>query len=177
VWFLIGWYSDTWHIPPKEENLNCTAQQMKDAAAYHFTTEAVMLSSDNKITISGMTGMQFRDRLENKLDVDPATVAGFPEAPLAYDAVWAMALAFNCTMAKLVASGMKLERFSYKNDFMYKQLFNCMKETRFTGVSVRYLRCCEVNINSSRIFRAKLCSPIWVIESPEHESNNFKVFS
>uniref|UniRef100_A0A914UIZ6 G-protein coupled receptors family 3 profile domain-containing protein n=1 Tax=Plectus sambesii TaxID=2011161 RepID=A0A914UIZ6_9BILA len=135
VWFLIGWFSDTWYIPPKEEHLNCTAQQMAEAAQFHFTTESIMLSRENKVTISGMTGVEFRDRLENQLNTDPADTAGFPEAPLAYDAVWAMALAFNCTMAKLTVDRMKLEDFDYHNDFMYKQLFNCMKDTRFPGVS------------------------------------------
>ena len=48
VWFLIGWYGDNWFIPkPKEEeNLNCTEAEMRKAAQYHFTTEAIMLNPD-----------------------------------------------------------------------------------------------------------------------------------
>lgn len=109
---------------------------MSEAAQFHFTTESIMLNRDNKVTISGMTGVEFRDRLEGILNTDPADTAGFPEAPLAYDAVWAMALAFNCTMAKLTTDGTKLEDFTYENDLMYKELFTCMKDTRFSGVSV-----------------------------------------
>lgn len=47
-----------------------------------------MLSRDEELTISGMTGKQFQKRLTNMLTTDPAETGGFPEAPLAYDAVW-----------------------------------------------------------------------------------------
>lgn len=28
TWFFIGWYADTWYIPPPEEHLNCTTEQV-----------------------------------------------------------------------------------------------------------------------------------------------------
>ena len=61
---------------------------MAIAARYHFTTESIMLSTDENPGISGMTGKAFQEKLEGMLDTDPATTGGFPEAPLAYDAVW-----------------------------------------------------------------------------------------
>lgn len=61
---------------------------MTEAAEYHFTTESVMLSRDNIPAISEMTGMQFQQRLTQYFQKDTANVGGFPEAPLAYDAVW-----------------------------------------------------------------------------------------
>lgn len=30
VWFFIGWYADTWYLPPKDENINCTADQVNN---------------------------------------------------------------------------------------------------------------------------------------------------
>ena len=51
---MIGWYADTWFIPPEEEALNCTRNQMEKAAQYHFTTESIMLSRDTVPTISGI---------------------------------------------------------------------------------------------------------------------------
>lgn len=35
-----------------------------------------------------MTGYEFQRRLDSMLDSDPANTGGYPEAPLAYDAVW-----------------------------------------------------------------------------------------
>ncbi|ETN78690.1 7 transmembrane receptor [Necator americanus] len=137
TWFFIGWYADTWYIPPPEEHLNCTADQMAEAAQYHFTTESVMLSRDENATISGMTGREFQARLTSMLspDSDPANTGGFPEAPLAYDAVWALALAFNCTRNRL-PPGVRLEQFTYDNQMMADILFECVKNTLFRGVSV-----------------------------------------
>ncbi|KJH41375.1 7 transmembrane receptor [Dictyocaulus viviparus] len=136
TWFFIGWYADTWYIPPSDEHLNCTADQMAKAAQYHFTTESVMLSRDENATISGMTGKEFQTRLTAMLspDSDPANTGGFPEAPLAYDALWALALAFNCTRNRLPPN-IRLEQFTYDNQKIADILFECVKNTLFRGVS------------------------------------------
>lgn len=60
---------------------------MREAAEYHITTESIMLSASEERTISGMTGKEFQKRLAAGLE-DPANTGGFPEAPLAYDAIW-----------------------------------------------------------------------------------------
>ncbi|CAB3400199.1 unnamed protein product [Caenorhabditis bovis] len=138
VWFFIGWYADTWYIPPPEEHLNCTAEQMAKAAEFHFTTESVMLSRDETPAISKMTGPQFQKRLTKYFNKDTANVGGFPEAPLAYDAVWALALAFNCTRHNL-PKGVKLENFTYENKAIADALFQCVKNTSFRGVSGRVM--------------------------------------
>ncbi|KAK0397022.1 hypothetical protein QR680_001946 [Steinernema hermaphroditum] len=134
VWFFIGWYADTWYIPPKDEFINCTAKQMEEAAQYHFTTESIMLSRDKNPAISGMTGLQFQSRLTEMIDTDPANTGGFPEAPLAYDAIWALALAFNCTMSSLPENSY-LEEFTYNDTIIANRLFECVKNTQFKGVS------------------------------------------
>nr|AKM17043.1 neurotransmitter gamma-aminobutyric acid [Anisakis simplex] len=134
VWFFIGWYEDTWFLPLKDEMLNCTASQMTAAAQYHITTESIMLSRDQKPTVSGMTGEQFQRRLKRLIETDPANTGGFPEAPLAYDAVWAVALAFNCTLAKMSKAD-SLENFTYNNTVIADQLFKCVEHTQFKGVS------------------------------------------
>ncbi|KAI1732346.1 receptor family ligand binding region domain-containing protein [Ditylenchus destructor] len=134
VWFMIGWYADTWYVPVKSEGLNCTREQMEEAAEYHFTTESIMLSRDSMPAISGMTGRQFQRRLENMIKTDPANTGGFPEAPLAYDAVWALALAMNCTQHSL-PYGVFLEDFAYNNAIIADQMFECVKNTQFKGVS------------------------------------------
>lgn len=39
-------------------------------------------------------------KVEEQLDEPPLDVTGYVESPLAYDAVWALALALNKTQAK-----------------------------------------------------------------------------
>lgn len=109
---------------------------MAKAAEYHFTTESIMLSPDKRPGVSGMSGEQFQTRLKTLLDTDPANTGGFPEAPLAYDAAWAMALAFNCTLGSL-PKGVDLEDFNYNNAIIFEHLFECIRKTQFKGVSVR----------------------------------------
>ena len=55
VWFFIGWYEDNWFKghSVKAENINCTIDQMKEAAEGHFTTEALQWNQDKSPTISG----------------------------------------------------------------------------------------------------------------------------
>lgn len=58
------------------------------------------------------------------------------EAPLAYDAVWAIAKAFNRTIAKLAQTNQLLEHFTYSNKEMSQVIMDSMEETKFEGVSV-----------------------------------------
>lgn len=65
----------------------------------HLTTEALMWNQDeDEKTISGMTSLDFRKKLNNALreegyDIDKNRYPeGYQEAPLAYDAVWSVAL-------------------------------------------------------------------------------------
>lgn len=71
---------------------------MRQAAEGHLTTEALMWNQNNDTTISGMTAEDFRKRLNKQLkdegyDIDNNRYPeGYQEAPLAYDAVWSVAL-------------------------------------------------------------------------------------
>lgn len=95
-----GWYEDNWfEINLKKEEINCTVEQMRIAAEGHMTTEALMWNQDgNEKTISGMTSDEFRTKLDSVLSQDGYDIAnqrypaGYQEAPLAYDAVWSVAL-------------------------------------------------------------------------------------
>ena len=62
VWFFIGWYEDDWFQKlPKEENINCTLEEMAKAAEGHFTTEALQWNQDRSPTISGQVGLFFTE--------------------------------------------------------------------------------------------------------------------
>lgn len=99
VWFFIGWYEDNWfEVNLDKEGISCTKEQMRLAAEGHLTTEALMWNQNNDTTISGMTSEDFRQRLNQMLKKDGYDIdnnrypEGYQEAPLAYDAVWSVAL-------------------------------------------------------------------------------------
>ncbi|XP_013406570.1 gamma-aminobutyric acid type B receptor subunit 1-like [Lingula anatina] len=135
VWFLIGWYPDKWYLKP-DPNVNCTAEQLREALEGHFTTEAMMLNQ-NKTVVSdaGITAQEFEDELKKRIGKAPSDTEGYPEAPLAYDAIWALAFAFNKTIPRLAAKGLKLEDFEYSKREIMEEIYNAMNSTNFLGVS------------------------------------------
>lgn len=72
---------------------------------------------------------------------------GYQEAPLAYDAVWSVALAFNKTMERLKRNGSKgkgrsLKDFTYTDRVIADEIYAAMNSTQFLGVSVRLIFVC-----------------------------------
>merc|ERR1719262_2074482 len=65
------------------------------------------------------------------------TPIGYQEAPLAYDAVWSVALALNRTMVRLAARNRSIEEFTYTNKEIADELYKAMNATQFLGVSGR----------------------------------------
>lgn len=65
---------------------------------------------------------------------------GYQEAPLAYDAVWSVALAFNKTMEQLnkrgKTKGKSLKDFTYTDRDIADEIYAAMNSTSFLGVSV-----------------------------------------
>ncbi|XP_076343552.1 gamma-aminobutyric acid type B receptor subunit 1-like isoform X1 [Tachypleus tridentatus] len=137
VWFLIGWYEDDWYTI-QERGCNCSVEQMKEALDGHFTTEALMMNQGNERTISGMTSEDFLTRYEEALMrfgyVDRLP-EGHQEAPLAYDAVWAVALALNKTIRRLSEMDMSLDDFTYENSKIAREIYSAMNTTQFLGIS------------------------------------------
>ena len=67
---------------------------------------------------------------------NPYSVTGYVESPLAYDAVWALALALNKTQNRLLQRGESLENFKYSNENIMKEIYSAMNSTGFLGISV-----------------------------------------
>lgn len=142
VWFFIGWYEDNWfEVNLEKEGITCTKEQMRTAAEGHITTEALMWNQNKQKTISGMTTEEFRVRLNAVLksanyDIDNMRYPeGYQEAPLAYDAVWSVALAFNKTMERLHRHGKTLKNFTYTDKEIADEIYSAINSTQFLGVS------------------------------------------
>ena len=65
-------------------------------------------------------------------------IPGYPEAPLAYDAIWAIATALDKADKRLKKIGVSLQDFQYHQhpNKIYEELHRAMNETYFMGVSV-----------------------------------------
>uniref|UniRef100_A0A3Q2GPJ5 Gamma-aminobutyric acid (GABA) B receptor, 1a n=1 Tax=Cyprinodon variegatus TaxID=28743 RepID=A0A3Q2GPJ5_CYPVA len=135
VWFLIGWYADNW-FKIKDPAINCTVENMTEAVEGHVTTEIVMLNPETVRGVSNMTSQEFLGALMSRLGgKNPEETGGFQEAPLAFDAVWALALALNKTVAPLKARGRRLEDFNYNNHDITSEIYRALNTSSFEGVS------------------------------------------
>lgn len=87
--------------------------------------------------LSIQTSQEFLALLMSRLGgKNPEETGGFQEAPLAYDAVWALALALNKTVAPLQAKGRRLEDFNYNNQDITAEIYRALNTSSFEGVSV-----------------------------------------
>ncbi|GBO11868.1 Gamma-aminobutyric acid type B receptor subunit 1 [Araneus ventricosus] len=92
----------------------------------------------NETPVYSQTSEEFLGRYEEELknyNYVGRRPVGYQEAPLAYDAIWAIALALNKTINQLRARNQSIEDFSYTNDNMAKQIYSAMNSTQFLGVS------------------------------------------
>ncbi|XP_050843883.1 gamma-aminobutyric acid type B receptor subunit 1, partial [Serinus canaria] len=134
VWFLIGWYANKW-FRTEDPSINCTADQMAEAVEGHITTEIVMLNPENTRSISNMTSQEFIAKLEKRLGSNSTEAGGYQEAPLAYDAIWALALALNKTAQELAKQGVGLDEFNYNNKTITDEIYRALNSSAFEGVS------------------------------------------
>lgn len=85
------------------------------------------------------TSQDFMAQLMSRLGgKNPEETGGFQEAPLAYDAIWALALALNKTVAPLRAKGWALEDFNYNNKDITAEIYRALNTSSFEGVSVSW---------------------------------------
>ena len=154
VWFFIGWYKDDWFMNQAyltEDQIECSRDEMMEAAEGHFTTEALQWNQNRaERTASGITVDEFERRwnektkemekgeygdIYRKLSEQGKTAEGFLEAPLAYDAVWAIALALNSSAAVLERQGQSLDSYNYDNKAVADIIQDQLENVKFNGIS------------------------------------------
>ena len=148
VWFFIGWFNDDWFMDEEyltDEGIQCTQDQMIEAAQGHFTTEALMRNQNEKEkTYSGRTVKDFDSALIDMMAQEARyremisknkMPEGYLEAPLAYDAVWAVALALNSSVAYLESVNQTLDSYNYDNKAVADIIMENMQNVKFEGIS------------------------------------------
>lgn len=91
----------------------------------------------NPLPAVPQTSQEFLGALTSRLGgKNPEETGGFQEAPLAYDAIWALALALNKTVAPLKSRGRRLEDFNYNNHDITSEIYRALNTSLFEGVSV-----------------------------------------
>ena len=120
-WLFPGWYSGGWW--EKYPSVGCSPAQLAAALDGYIAFDSSSLNPNDHIGVAGITSAQFKlafDRL-----VDDLSAVGVIEAPLAYDAIWAVALALNRSQQEfLEIGGLKYIPQGF-NDILY-HICNCL---------------------------------------------------
>ncbi|XP_025092635.1 gamma-aminobutyric acid type B receptor subunit 1-like isoform X2 [Pomacea canaliculata] len=149
VWIFPGFYDRKWYL---RRDVNCTVDEILQVIDGYFSVTSVNVDINEAMndTISGWPTSEFDcrfcahfHRLRQDAWMDDcqcdlhASLSGSNRAPLAYDAMWAVALALNGTLTDLLAEGRghRLEEFTYENEAMAQLIFHNMKNTSFKGIT------------------------------------------
>ncbi|XP_035674840.1 gamma-aminobutyric acid type B receptor subunit 2-like isoform X1 [Branchiostoma floridae] len=137
LWIFNGALRENWWKPRKSDTLDCTAEEIDQVMEYSISTEPSFFADEGEQGIAGYSSPN--DYWEAHVDYARLKY-GAPEAkstvyvPLAFDAVYAAALALNASAAELPA-GRGLEDWSYEDSSMRSVFFRNMEKTNFLGVS------------------------------------------
>ncbi|CAD5120252.1 DgyrCDS8822 [Dimorphilus gyrociliatus] len=132
IWVLHGWYSPSWWKDPK--GTTCKSEELLIAVDGYISVDSVSVFRDAQTSdkgISGLTADEFATLLAKETNQIPSI-----HAPLAYDAIWA--LAYVLRKYQLNRYIPKLSDFNYstKNGSeIVALLSNLLSNLEFTGVS------------------------------------------
>lgn len=133
IWILHGWYSPSWWKDSK--GTSCSSVELLTAIDGYISVDSVSVFRDAQNSdkgISGLTADQFATIIAKKT----SRVSSI-HAPLAYDAIWALAFALKKYQLKNYAP--KLHEFNYSSQngsLIVKILSDLLSNLEFTGVSV-----------------------------------------
>ncbi|KAL3312159.1 Gamma-aminobutyric acid type B receptor subunit 1 [Cichlidogyrus casuarinus] len=128
VWIIIGWYMNDWWSTDLKDT-NCTAAQMKLATHGHLTTESIMIDESKSKEFERLMMAQMPK------GTPISSIGGWVEAPLAYDAVWALAHALDKAEKDLQMRKKSLLDFDYGNSEVKDVLYRELDKTDFKGFS------------------------------------------
>ncbi|RDD36458.1 Gamma-aminobutyric acid type B receptor subunit 2, partial [Trichoplax sp. H2] len=134
VWFVTSWITENfWTNSINDASINCTSEQIKEAAQNYLIVDFVEIEYNNITAVSGMTPYQFQQRyidLAEKKQIEKNQYVGF-----AYDAIWAIGLCLDNVIRELAAENKSLDDFRYSDSFVGRTILKEMRKVKFQGIS------------------------------------------
>ncbi|EDV29069.1 uncharacterized protein TRIADDRAFT_52580 [Trichoplax adhaerens] len=135
VWFVTSWITENfWTNSINDASINCTSEQIKEAAQNYLIVDFVEIEYNNITAVSGMTPYQFQQRyidLAEKKQIEKNQYVGF-----AYDAIWAIGLCLDNVIRELAAENKSLDDFRYSDSFVGRTILKEMRKVKFQGISI-----------------------------------------
>jgi gamma-aminobutyric acid type B receptor len=147
LWITPGWYGDLWwekHLPD-----GCSVAHMEAVLSHSLSAVQYPVFNESEVSSLGISTMQFRYEYGRRLYIAAlmgSNITADITAPLAYDAVWTLAMALSVTQGKIErgeegrCSGLEgalvpLDQFDYSNKKLGCLLRESLDNTFFLGIS------------------------------------------
>lgn len=140
VWILQGYYSNRWY---EINDTKCSASEILQVIDGYFTIAPSHYNGNDTVSKMSISDVYCRYKTLRNQSCDPHykdnsvdDLQGLHYMPLAYDAMWAVALALHKTLTDLKASGSGgLENFTYTNTKLAEKIYENMRNVSFRGIS------------------------------------------
>ncbi|PVD27947.1 hypothetical protein C0Q70_10523 [Pomacea canaliculata] len=140
VWILQGYYSNRWY---EINDTKCSASEILQVIDGYFTIAPSHYHGNDTVSKMSISDVYCRYKTLRNQSCDPHykdnsvdDLQGLHYMPLAYDAMWAVALALHKTLTDLKASGSGgLENFTYNNTKLAEKIYENMQNVSFKGIS------------------------------------------
>ncbi|KAL9973235.1 hypothetical protein ACROYT_G019659 [Oculina patagonica] len=129
MWLLIDWYDNKKWWLVKDDEVDCTEEQMRKATEGYFSIESARIVSNKLPTVSGMTSEEFLQTHVSQNNSDLYV-------PFVFDSVWTIALTLNNSMQQIKTTMNKsLADFTYKDSSMVQILKRTLEKLEFQGIT------------------------------------------
>ncbi|KAJ7363713.1 hypothetical protein OS493_009876 [Desmophyllum pertusum] len=122
-----GWWKRT------RPFLDCTPEQVNEAAEYSISIDHLYISKDNVSTVSGLTPQQFSKRYD--VYANDTNVQTSLYGPFGFDAAWLIAIALNSSIDKLPNPQLSVNIQDLRVDNASEIIKDSLLKTRFPGVT------------------------------------------
>ncbi|XP_048239709.1 gamma-aminobutyric acid type B receptor subunit 2-like [Haliotis rufescens] len=140
VWLLPGWFDPHWYTG-YNDTANCTTQDILKVIDNAFSLDNVYYNPSDDVSISNMTPSQFRSQYTDYINrtANSTLISGHERAPVAYDVMWAAAIALNQTNNYLqrIDDPRRIENFTYTDRELGQLIYDHTRQLNFSGITGR----------------------------------------
>ncbi|XP_068698706.1 gamma-aminobutyric acid type B receptor subunit 2-like isoform X2 [Montipora foliosa] len=130
VWLTVGWYNEDWW---RKGDVECSAEQLIEAAANLIETYPLPLSTSKEPTISRRTALQLNAEYKDRIRIHNYSYNSY--AAFTYDAAWTVALMLNNSIHLLREKNRTLENVTYRDGVPAEIMRDVLFRTNFWGMS------------------------------------------
>ena len=138
-YYGLGDGSVSFYYEPEDREYRCTAREMKKALKSNVHVAVYLIIPDNTDTVAGLSEADITEAYYQRWEFYNNSTGSLYEneyfAFLAYDSVWAMALALNGSLETLQEKNMSLTNYTYGQSNATEVILEHLYQLEFLGAS------------------------------------------